>query len=227
MLRHAPLLLLLAFTAAAQPAKEDVIRFQSELSAGQPLAVPIGHGLVFRLGPADGGWEIGVGPQVATACKDTRDYAWVVNPPFRGHNSLELYPIYDFTAWDLFQPDVGFARRQPARAPQASAAPEPGTKRMPRKRVASWDFNFVLSCAGFQRENAFFQRVQRGVPATEAEQQNALQKLGTSPQGDGTIWILDSRISGEDPGKADWFRFRVEIRFPPNADHLPVPDDWH
>lgn len=232
MLRRTPVVLLLACAAAAQPAKEEVLRFQSELVAGQSLLVAIRHGLVFGLFPQEGGWEISVGPQAPAAeCKNERDYAGVVNPPWRAHNSLELYPIYEFTAWDLFQPDVGFARHRAEAGPNQPPVPTtPGTRRMPKKQHpngSAWDFNFVLSCAGFQRENAFFQRVQGAVPATEAQQQEASDKLGTSPQGHGTIWILDSRISGEDPGKVDWFRFRVEIRFPPNADRLPVTDDWH
>jgi hypothetical protein len=104
---------------------------------------------------------------------------------------------------------------------------------MPKSRDVAWSFNFVLSCAGFRRENAFFERLQGVVAATDAQQEAAAAKLGTSPHGTGTIWILASRISdakaddGDNPGKVDWFRFRVEIRFPPNASRLVVPDDWH
>jgi len=66
----------------------------------------------------------------------------------------------------------------------------------------------------------------------EAQREEAFAKLGTSPQGTGTVTILDSRVSevaagdADDPGRADWMRFRVEIRFPANVDRLPVPDDW-
>jgi hypothetical protein len=33
-------------------------------------------------------------------------------------------------------------------------------------------------------------------------------------------------VEGENDGQIDWIRFRVEIRFPENADPLPVPDDF-
>jgi hypothetical protein len=205
--RGSVLAALLICAAATHPAeaKEEIVRFQSEVSSGHEFRAPIGHGLVLALKGGAGGWTIVVSPQKTTdpACED---FAWVVNPPFRSYNALDLDASYGITAREAVEIS-------------------------PRK------FHFVLSCAGLKRESTFVERLIMSSPAgmqpTEKQVAEAEAKRGTSPQGHGSLWILDYKISaapedieGKNYGQIDWIRFRVEIRFPNNADSLPVPNDF-
>jgi hypothetical protein len=198
---------LLICAAASLPAdaKDEIIRFQSEVSSGHDFRQSIGHGLVLILAAGDNGWAIEVSPQTVTD-QQCGDFAWVVNAPFRNYNALYLNASYGMTAKDAVEDS-------------------------PR------EFNFVLSCAGLKRESTFVDRLIMSSPAgmqpTEKQVADASAKLGTSPQGHGKLWVLDYKISaapedidGKNYGQIDWIRFRVEIRFPENADSLPVPNDF-
>jgi hypothetical protein len=68
MLRHRLVLLLVACAAVAQSGN-----FEAELAGGQKFEKGMGHGLVFRLAPQEGGWEIGVGPRDPAACPESQD----------------------------------------------------------------------------------------------------------------------------------------------------------
>jgi hypothetical protein len=201
-------ILFVLISAAASPLagkKEDIVRFQSDLSRGHNFHEPIGHGLVLILASTGDGWDIRVSPQTAGE-RECEDFTWVVNPPFRNYNALYLNSSYGMTAQDAVDES-------------------------PR------EFNFVLSCAGYKRESTFVRRLIESTPAgfqhSEKQIAEAQAKLGTSPQGHGNLWILDYEISpapkdieGKNYGQIDWIRFRVEIRFPVNADSLPVPNDF-
>ena len=204
---HVALTALLICAAATLPAdaKDEIVRFQSEVSRGHDFRQSIGHGLVLVLAAGGDGWTIAVSPQTVTE-QQCRDFAWVVNPPFRNYNALYLNGSYGMTAQDAVEDS-------------------------PR------EFNFVLSCAGLRRESTFVDRLIMSSPAgmqpTEKQVAEAEAKMGTSPQGHGKLWILDYKISaapedidGKNYGQIDWIRFRVEIRFPENADSLPVPNDF-
>jgi hypothetical protein len=193
------------FLAATPAASGEVLRFQGDLARGQTFRKAIGHGLELILGGNDNGWTIIVSPQTPTD-HECNDFTWVVNPPFRAYNDLYLYPGYGLTAQDAVD-------------------------RSPR------EFNFVLNCAGFKRESTFVRRLiestPAGFPRSEKEIAEAQAKIGTSPQGHGTLWILDSKVSpapedieGKNYGQIDRIRFRVEIRLPENADSLAVPNDF-
>ncbi len=181
------------FLAATPAASGEVLRFQGDLARGQTFRKAIGHGLELILGGNDNGWTIIVSPQTPTD-HECDDFTWVVNPPFRAYNDLYLYPGYGLTAQDAVD-------------------------RSPR------EFNFVLNCAGFKRESTFVRRLiestPAGFPRSEKEIAEAQAKIGTSPQGHGTLWILDSKVSpapedieGKNYGQIDRIRFRVEIRLP-------------
>jgi hypothetical protein len=204
---HTALTAFLICAAAAMPAdaKDEIVRFQSEVSSSHSFRQPIGHGLLLVLGGGGGGWTIGVSPQTVTE-QQCGDFAWVVNPPFRNYNALYLSALYGMTAQDAVEES-------------------------PR------EFNFVLSCEGLKRESTFVNRLIMSSPAgmqpSEKQVAEAEAKMGTSPQGHGKLWILDYKISpapedvdGKNYGQIDWIRFRVEIRFPADADSLPVPDDY-
>jgi hypothetical protein len=204
---HIAVASLLVCAAAILPAeaKDEIVRFQSEISRGHNFRQPIGHGLVLVLAAGDDGWTIGVSPQTVTE-RECGDFAGVVNTPFRNYNALYLNVSYGMTAQDAVEDS-------------------------PR------EFNFVLSCAGLKRESTFVDRLIMSSPAgmqpTEKQVAEAEAKMGTSPQGHGKLWILDHKVSaapedidGKNYGQIDWIRFRVEIRFPENADSLPVPKDF-
>lgn len=203
---HVALTALLICAAATLPAnaKDEIVRFQSEVSRGHDFRQSIGHGLVLVLAGGDG-WTIGVSPQTVTE-PQCGDFAWVVNPPFRNYNALYLNSAYGITAQEAVE-------------------------------ISPREFNFVLSCAGLKREATFVDRLIMSSPAgmqpTERQVAEAQAKMGTSPQGHGKLWVLDYKISaapedidGKNYGQIDWIRFRVEIRFPENADSLPVPNDF-
>jgi hypothetical protein len=199
-------LLLCAAAILPAPAKGEIVRLESEVFRGRDFRQPIGHGLVLVLAAGGDGWTIGVFSSHTAKETECGDFAWVVNPPFRGYNALYLHPSYGMTAQDAVEDS-------------------------PR------EFNFVLSCAGLKRESTFVGRLIESSPAgmqpTEKQLAEAQAKMGTTPQGQGKLWILDSKTSpapdevdGRNYGRIDWIRFRVEIRFPENADTLLVPNDF-
>ena len=93
-------LALLCVTASLPATKEDIVRFQSEVSRGQDFREPLGHNLLFTLKSTGDGWRISVEPSkvVEPACSD---YAWVVNMPIRNSNALDLFPSYGDTAQNI------------------------------------------------------------------------------------------------------------------------------
>src|SRR5690349_13926767 len=95
---------LLICAAATLPAdaKDEIVRFQSEVSRGHDFRQSIGHGLVLVLAEAGDGWTIGVSPEKATD-RECGDFAWVVNPPFRNYNALYLNATYGMTAQDAVE----------------------------------------------------------------------------------------------------------------------------
>jgi hypothetical protein len=182
-------------------AQEEIVRFQSVVSSHQTFREPIGHGLVFILAPTGDGWEINIAPQKPPS-QDCDAFVTAVNLPLRSYNALQLNPSYGNTA-----------KQAVAMSPR--------------------EFNFVLNCAASNREWTFLMRVDGSLPATEKQEADALAKRLTSPHGYGRLWIQKYKISaapqeieGKTTGQIDSIHFRVEIRFPQNADSLPVPNDY-
>src|SRR5439155_5870131 len=95
---------LLICAAAGFPAeaKDEIVRFQSEVFGGDYFREPIGYGLVLVLSPNGDGWTIRVSPQTVTE-RECGDFAWVVNPPFRAHSALDLDVSYGWTAKDAVE----------------------------------------------------------------------------------------------------------------------------
>jgi len=92
----------------------------------------------------------------------------------------------------------------------------------PRQAVAMTprEFSFVLNCADYAVEEKRVTLLLWPNSATEAELQQARDKLGTSPLGKGRFFIRDSRITdpdGRNPGSIDWLRFDVELQLPASA----------
>jgi hypothetical protein len=94
------------------------------------------------------------------------------------------------------------------------------------------DFSFVLNCADYETESKRVDLAIYSNGATKQEVDDALAKLGTSPTGEGRLWIVDSKITpghdssdGEGLGAIHWIKFKVEIKFPaspPSGGHRAV-----
>jgi len=88
-------------------------------------------------------------------------------------------------------------------------------------RMSPRNFNFVLNCGDYQVEASRVKIVLWPGDHSDNEYNDALAKLGSSPQGHGKLWIDKSRIGkaareidGVNYGSLDWIQFHVEIRFP-------------
>lgn len=88
-------------------------------------------------------------------------------------------------------------------------------------------FFFVTNCKDYATESSRVETVLWPYTHTDGENQKALAKLGSSPLGQGRMWITDSRIShaSDTPenklGTIEWIQFSVEIRLPVEK-HKPV-----
>lgn len=88
-------------------------------------------------------------------------------------------------------------------------------------------FFFVTSCKDYATESSRLETVLWPYTHTDGENQKALAKLGSSPLGQGRIWITGSRIShaSDTPenrlGTIEWIQFSVEIELPVEK-HKPV-----
>ena len=83
------------------------------------------------------------------------------------------------------------------------------------------EFNFVLNCADFRQEAERVNRLLWPYNYSEAEVKEAGERLGTSPQGKGVLWIRDYSISpapkpagGINLGLIDSITFDVQIEVP-------------
>ncbi len=88
-------------------------------------------------------------------------------------------------------------------------------------RTSPRDFKFVLNCADYETERNRVDIVLWPYNYPKAVVDKALAELGTSPLGNGNLWIQDYRISpgekaedGSEPDIIEWIKFKVEIEFP-------------
>ena len=84
------------------------------------------------------------------------------------------------------------------------------------------EFRFVTNCADYRTESDRLDIVLWPYTATKEKADDALAKLGTSPLGEGRLWITDSKVTHEHDtpdnkrGKIEWMTFTVEITLPRN-----------
>ena len=160
------------------------ICFSGKVSEGEEFRKALNAELDFVLAP---GWTITIVPKRPEG--DCREFASVVNPPYRAHRSIYINTSYGRTAED-----------------EVSDSPR--------------EFSFVTNCADYRTESARLNIVLWGYTATQPEYDRALAELGTSPQGEGRLWITGSEISHSDDtpdgklGKIQRMSFSVEIRLP-------------
>ena len=133
------------------------------------------------------GWTITIVPRQAEG--DCKEFASVVNAPYRAHRDLYIDATYGWTAED----EVDDSPRQ---------------------------FYFVTNCADYRVESDRLKIVLWGYRHTDKEYKAALAKLGSSPLGEGRLWITNYKIannsdsSGDKARKINWMQFAVEIKLP-------------
>ncbi|HLH03323.1 MAG TPA: hypothetical protein VKX25_11165 [Bryobacteraceae bacterium] len=83
------------------------------------------------------------------------------------------------------------------------------------------EFKFVTNCSDYQAEGHRLDILLWPYTYSQQQYDEALGKLGSSPLGQGRLWITASRTShanSSDPlGRIDWIRFAVELKLPSPA----------
>lgn len=163
---------------------EGAICFSGEVFNGKEYRHPINSSLSFVL---ESGWTIAIVPrQAEVGCKE---FASVVNAPYRAHRQLYIDESYGWTAQD-----------------EMDASPR--------------EFYFVTNCADYRTESQRLEIVLWGDGHTDKEIKDAQEELGTSPLGQGRLWITKYKMSQARPGSkgdtgdVEWMQFAVEIKLP-------------
>ena len=96
-----------------------------------------------------------------------------------------------------------------------------GTTAEEAMKYSPREFNFVLNCPDFKQEEERVNRLLWPYNYTEQQVQEAQEKIGTSRQGKGRLWIRDYKISpapkpagDKNLGQIDSISFEVEIELP-------------
>jgi hypothetical protein len=157
----------------------------SEVKRGQDITFDIGGGLVFCLvashDPAIEGWDIRIFPKGGSK----HNYAWQLNPPYRGYNATDLSVSYNFTAKDVIQHNPR-KLRFPLNEPDAKKAEEL--------------VETLLSTIGPQFDEA--ERVMENMPSGNAVLNIIDAKLGKSGPENG------------ERGRIEWLKFELAITLP-------------
>ena len=176
-------------------AQDRTIRFTGQLKRGETFRKEINNDLAFVLVPnsTDPGAISG----------------WTITVSPRGDHPKEC----DEFVWVVTQPYRGYNASYLDTSYGTTA--EEAVKFSPR------EFNFVLNCSDYQVEEERVNRLLWSYNYTEAQVQEAQEKLGTSPQGSGRLWIRDYKISpapkpagDKNLGQIDSITFEVEIELP-------------
>jgi hypothetical protein len=77
------------------------VAFMGEVRRGVDYDYKISTNLRFHLQASDDGWHIEIVPQKPREDGKYPDFAWPLNPPYRGYNALNVSGSYDFTAKDV------------------------------------------------------------------------------------------------------------------------------
>jgi len=181
---------------AAFSSDAKLVQFAGEVERGHEFRQPIGHGLVFALIPETGNPGAQSGWTITVSPE---------HPP-------ESSDCRDL-AWVVMPPYRSYNQRYLNNTYGMTA--KDAVEMSPRS------FNFVLNCQDYRVEGERVNILLWPYSHSQREQDDALAKLGSSPQGQGKLWIDKSRvgkaardIEGVNYGSIAWIRFHVEIRFP-------------
>jgi hypothetical protein len=156
-----------------------------EVKRGQDLTLDIGGSLVFCLvashDPAIEGWDIRMFPTGGSK----HNYAWQLNPPYRGYNATDLSVSYNFTAKDVIQHNPR-KLRFPLNEPDA--------------KKAEALVETLLATTGPQFDEA--ERLMENMPSGDAVFNIIDAKLGKSGP------------ENSERGRIEWLKFELTITLP-------------
>jgi hypothetical protein len=182
------ILLLFATFGSAQT---YVAQLSGEVSSGEEFRRDIGAGLVFVLKPTDTGWDIGIVPKARCAEKE-EEWAWVVNPPYRGYNSLYLDASYGTTASEA----VAISPREFSFV----VACEDYKLEARRVDIVLWPYNYT-------QKEADEALAKLGTSALRKAKLIILSSKVSPAEHD---------IQGKNYGKIDWLKFRLDVTSRPS-----------
>jgi hypothetical protein len=196
------LMFLLALCAPAL-AQSAPVHITGEVHRGEKFERDITHGLVLRLAPYDGGWDIEVGP-----ANTTDDYTDCVNVPLHGVTSRQIQ------GWH-FRTDDNTA----ARPPNDFLTPGIGGKR---------EFEFVLTAADQSKSCANVDDIEHTPNQTDAQRNAATSRFGALARGSATFTITAMTLGNLQPGQQAWIdslKFEAAFTFakPDNPSHQKNP----
>ncbi len=180
------------------------ICFSGEVWNGKDFRHSVSSSLSFVLEPESWrdpnmtGWTIAIVPTQTEG--DCKEFASVVNAPYRAHRQLYIDESYGWTAQDEMDDS-------------------------PR------EFYFVTNCADYRAESERLEIVLWGDGHTDQEIKDAQAKLGSSPLGQGHLWIRKYKITHPEDssqgktGKIEWMQFSVEIKLPKSYGHGQIRPD--
>lgn len=180
--------------AQISPAQEHTVRFSGELTKRQNYRKEFGPDLAFALEPnhSDPGGISG----------------WTIKVQPRGDHPSDC----DDFAWVVMPPYRSYNPRYLDTSYGTTA--EEAMKFSPR------EFKFVLNCSDYKAEKERVEKILWPANYSSEEVEEALEKLGIVPQGNGLLWIRDYKISpapktvgDKNLGQIDWIRFDVEIHY--------------
>ncbi|HLQ67715.1 MAG TPA: hypothetical protein VK123_10855 [Candidatus Limnocylindrales bacterium] len=182
-----------ASPAPAPPANSKVVRFSGDVRRGERFTRAISGDLRFLLEPdPTEGWRIEV-----VGADSTRDYVWVVTPPYRGVNEAVVQ------AWHFRNAE--------------NSGPNDGSVNAPRDKRG---FSFVTSAPDFAKCRDAVDRLLWPDGISDAGLDSAQALLDGVTHGEGTLTIGDMKLGGLGPGQSPWIEamhFAVELELPEAA----------
>jgi hypothetical protein len=175
--------------ASSAPADPSEVRFTGEIFHGQAFTRDIGHGLAFRLAPAEsdegGGWIIQILPPIEQP-DDPIEFSEIATPPYHAYNDRILAAAFGYSAREAV-------------------------------KVTTRKFNFVKSVADEHVANEVVNAVLYPSVVTEGEKSRIAAEAAGVGLGSGELQILRYRVASQkaQPDVIAWVKFEVALRFSP------------
>jgi len=183
-------LLLAVWMPPSGRTQDTPLRFSGRVQKGETFRADLPGGLQFVL--------------LATASDPGGVEGWTIQVSPKASHPTEC----DDFVWAVMPPYRSYNARYVDTSYGTTA--EEAVKFSPR------EFSFVLNCADQQQEAERVNRLLWPYNFSEAQVEEARDRLGTSRQGKGRLSIRDSKVSpaSVNLGQIDWIAFEVEIELP-------------
>jgi hypothetical protein len=182
-----------ASPAPVPHANSKVLRFSGDVRRGERFSRAISGSLRFLLDPdPTDGWRIEV-----VGADSTRDYVWVVTPPYRGVNDAVIQ------AWHFRNAE--------------NSGPNDGSVNAPRDKRG---FSFVTRAPDLAKCAEAVDRLLWAAGNSDASLDSAQAVLDDVTHGEGMLTIGDMKLGGLGPGLDPWIEsmhFAVELDLPEAA----------